>query len=140
MSLPTGTSSVTSASGIPRRRRRSPSLSVPSGKIGSFPPKPSSGAENEGRCGIAWFHFTRRPPFHNRDQEFESVFLQQRVTCELDFGRDALCTGRVLSCCSRRRSVGSASHHRAARRGNSVIPDWRDQVLGWLIPFRVKPG
>src|SRR5580692_6725415 len=71
MSLPTGTSSVTSASGIPRRRRRSPSLSVPSGKIGRFPPKPSSGAENEGRCGIALVPFPEEAAFHNRDQEFE---------------------------------------------------------------------
>src|SRR5580704_11205078 len=63
MSLPTGTSSVTSASGIPRRRRRSPSLSVPSGKIGSFPPKPSSGAENEGRCGIALVPFPEEAAF-----------------------------------------------------------------------------
>src|ERR1700731_3711017 len=81
MSLPTGTSSVTSASGIPRRRRRSPSLSVPSGKIGSFPPKPSSGAENEGRCGIALVPFPEEAAFHNRDQEFESVFLQRRESC-----------------------------------------------------------
>jgi len=26
------------------------------------------------------------------DRGFESISLQQRVTCELDFGRDALCT------------------------------------------------
>jgi hypothetical protein len=32
---------------------------VPSGKIGSFPPKPSSGAENEGRCGIALVSISR---------------------------------------------------------------------------------
>src|SRR5205814_9493518 len=40
-----------------------PSLSVPSGKIGSFPPKPSSGAENEGRCGIALVPFPEEAAF-----------------------------------------------------------------------------
>jgi hypothetical protein len=36
---------------------------VPSGKIGSFPPKPSSGAENEGRCGIALVPFPEEAAF-----------------------------------------------------------------------------
>ncbi|MGB9646985.1 MAG: cation-transporting P-type ATPase [Stellaceae bacterium] len=29
------------------------------------------------RCGIALVPFFEEPPFHNRDQEFESVFLQR---------------------------------------------------------------
>ena len=45
MYLPIGTSSVTSASGIPRRRRRSPNLNVPSGNTVNLPPRPSSGGD-----------------------------------------------------------------------------------------------
>jgi hypothetical protein len=45
MYLPIGASSVTSASGIPRRRRRSPNLNMPSGNTGNLPPRPSSGGD-----------------------------------------------------------------------------------------------
>src|ERR1700738_688001 len=39
---------------------------------------------------------TRQLRLTHRNRKFESISLQQRVTCELDFGRDALCTGRVV--------------------------------------------
>jgi hypothetical protein len=39
-----------------------------------------------------WCRTTERTLLSRRNGEFESTSLQQRVTCELDFGRDALCT------------------------------------------------